>query len=228
MSRKTLAGLLGILLFASPAFAARPLSTDDAGTVDRGRFETEVGYVYTEYQYTGESALLGFSLKHGLTEKFDFCVGVPYKIEPEEGLGGAVVGVKFALLQEKENFPAVSLTFFSGLGTSAYALNGILTKEISELAVHLNLGHVATGYINVQGVTTYSGAIELALGERLALVGEIVGEVDAYSETDDPVEGLLGGSLGVREDLAFDFGFVFGLNDVSPDWRMTVGLTYGF
>jgi len=228
MFRKILISLLGILLFASPVFAARPLSTDDAGTVDRGTFETEVGYYYVEYQYAGEIALLGVSLKHGLTEKFDFCVGVPYEIEPEEGLDGAEVGVKFALLKEKENFPAVSLTFFSGLGTSQYALNGILTKEMGRLTVHLNLGHVATGYVTVLGVTTYSGAIELALGERFALVGEIVSEADNSSDTDDPIEGLLGVSLGVLEALAFDFGVGFGFNDVSPDWIITAGLTCGF
>ena len=228
MFRKTLIILLGILLFfASPGFAARPLSTDDAGTVDRGAFETEVGYNYAEYQ-DSEIQSIGISLKHGLTEKFDFCIGVPYEVKPEEGLSGAELGVKFALLKEKENFPAVSLTFSSGFGASEYALNSILTKEIRQLVIHLNFGYVATGVVTEKGVTTYSGAIEFPLGESLVLVGEIVGEADAYSETDDPIEGLFGGNLEILEALTFDLGVDFGFNDVSPDWRMTVGLTYGF
>jgi len=117
----------------------------------------------------------------------------PMRLKLRKRLDGAEVGVKFALLKEKENFPAVSLTFSSGFGASEYALNGILTKEMGKLVVHLNLGHVATGEVTEKGVTTYSGAIELPLGERLVLVGEIVGEADAYSSTEDPLEGLLGG-----------------------------------
>lgn len=230
MFRSTLVNILGILFLASQCFAARPLTTDDAGTVDRGAFETEVGYDYAEYQDDGESQSIGVSLKHGLTEKFDFCVGVPYEIETEEGegLGGAEVGVKFALLKEKEKFPGVSLTFSSGFGASEYALNGILTKEMGKLVVHLNLGYMATGEVGEKGVTTYSGAIELPLGEKLVLVGEIVGEADAYSNTEDPLEGLLGGNLEVLEALSFDLGIGIGFNDVSPEWRTTVGLTYGF
>ncbi len=228
MFRKTLVNILGILLFASPCFAARPLSTDDAGTVDRETFETEVGHDFAKYQDAGESQLIGVSLKHGLTEKFDFCVGVPYEIEPEEGLGGTEVGVKFALLKEKENVPGASLTFSSGFGASEYALNGILTRGIWQLVVHLNLGYEATGEVGEKGVTTYSGAIELPLGEKLVLVGEIVGEADAYSDTKDPLEGLLGGNLGVLEALSFDLGVGIGFNDVSSEWRTTAGLTYGF
>lgn len=227
MFKKTLISLLGILLFASPGFAARPLATDDAGTVDRGAFETEVGYDYAEYQ-DEQTQSIGVFLKHGLTEKFDFCVGVPYEIEPEDALGSAGLGVKFAFFQEEENSPAVSLTFSYGIGASEYTLNGILTKEIWQLVIHLNLGHVATGDLTEKGVTTYSGAIEFPLGESLVLVGEIVGEADAYSDTDDPIEGLFGGNWGIRESLTFDLGIGFGFNDLSPDWKMTAGLTCGF
>ncbi|MFH0774490.1 MAG: hypothetical protein V2A53_03205 [bacterium] len=228
MFKKTLITMLAMLFLASQSFAARPLTTDDAGTVDKEGFEAEIGYDFAKNQDESQSQSIGVSLKRGITERLDFGIALPYEIEPNQGLGEAEVGVKFSLLKEKKNSPAVSLTFSSELGASEYALNTILTKEIGRLTAHLNLGYIATGKVDEKGVSTYSGAIELLLGERLVMVSEIVGEADADSNTKNPLEGLLGGRLQVSESLTFDLGIGIGGNDASPKWKTILGLTYGF
>ena len=44
--------ILLALFFSSSAFAARPLTTDDAGTVERGKFQLEVGFEDTRQVFT--------------------------------------------------------------------------------------------------------------------------------------------------------------------------------
>lgn len=228
MFKKNLIILIGLLSLAPSTFAARPLTTDDAGTVDPQTFELEMGYDFNKNQDNSEDKSVNVSLKHGITERLDLCIALPYEVKPEQGLGSAEVGMKFSLLKEKENIPGVSFTFSPRLGASEYALNGILSKKIGQINAHLNLGYVATGKVDEKGVTIYSGAIELPLSKNLVLVGEIVGEADADSNTKDILIGLLGGSLQVLDALVLDLGISTGFNDASPKWKMTLGLTYGF
>lgn len=68
--------ILFLLANSLPAFAARPLSTDDATTVDKSHFELECGFEYQdktddEYNWTT-------TLKYGLSENLDIGPEIPY------------------------------------------------------------------------------------------------------------------------------------------------------
>ncbi len=217
---------LNLFLFASSkAMAARPLTTDDAGTVDLGSFEIELGYEFSQSKDNAQIQSIGISLKHGLSERFDFGISFPYELKPKSGLGGAEVGIKFSLLKEK-NLPATSLTFTFGLGGSEYTLNGIMSKELfGTLSAHLNLGYVAPGIVTESGITTYSGAIEFPTGKNLTMVTELVGESNAEGNS---WEGLIGGNLQVLRGMVLDFAIGKGFNGTSIEWKTGIGLTYGF
>ena len=218
--------LLVFLFSASPQVkAARPLTTDDAGTVELGVFETEFGYEIPQNKDNAQSQSLSISLKHGLSQRLDFGISFPYEIKPERGLGEAEAGIKFFLSKEKENLPALSLTFAFGLGSSEYTLNGIMSKELGNLLVHLNLGYIATGIVTEEGITTYSGAIELPLGKKLTLVAELVGETDTGRSSS---EGLIGGNFQVIKDMTLDFGIGKGFDKANSEWKTILGITYGF
>lgn len=211
-----------VFVITQASYAARPLSTDDAGTVEREKFELEVGYDFIDNGGGNREQSMGASIKAGLTEGVDFGIAVPYQLEPENGLDQGEMGVKFSLLKERENAPGAALTFGYNIGASEYALCGIASKEIGLFTVHLNLGYNAPGTVDGKGTTTYSIGGEFSADENLTMVSEIVGEENGI------MEGLLGGRLQVSEAIAFDLGAGFGFNEKSPDLKTTLGLTFGF
>lgn len=220
-------GVLGLLLFAwSQAEAARPLTTDDAGTVEYGAFELEIGYDLSRDEDHTQNQSLGISLKHGLIQRLDLGVALPYDIKPEEEFGDFQVGIKYLLLKEKGNLPALSLTFGCELGSPDCAFTGIASKEIRDLALHINLGYVASGLKGEDGVAVYAGAIEYVFSKSLTLVAELVGEADA---DENASEALVGGNYRISEQVVLDLAVGKGFNTVSAkEGKATVGLTYGF
>ncbi|MBU2600391.1 hypothetical protein KJ849_07435 [bacterium] len=223
MFKKTLIIMLGVLFLASQSFAARPLTTDDAGIVEKGTFELERGYDYTKNQNNTESQTTGLSLKHGLTDRLDFGLAFPYEIKPNKGLGSAELGVKFSLLKEKEGLPGLSSTFSYQVGVLAYTLNMILSKGFGSLTCHLNIGFEATGQVTERGITTYSGAVEYsAIKENLNLVAEVMGNEDNL------LMGLIGTNFQAFKGVTSDIGLQFGFNNDSPKSGLTIGLTTEF
>jgi len=167
--------VFGFCLFvccSSVLFAAHPLTTDDIGTVDAGKYELEVGYDNCK----GESELRnhsgGISLKHGVTEKMDIGISFPYQIEPKpaEPFGTTTLGFKFLLVKD-----IFALTVNNELGLSEYFINGIFTREINPITVHANIGYAVSGDENAEGEIIYSSAVEYPM-EKIDVVGEIVAE----------------------------------------------------
>jgi hypothetical protein len=57
--------------FSSPAFAARPLTTDDAGTVEKGKFQVETGFDFTRQDNHDRGYDPSWTLAYGLSERVD-------------------------------------------------------------------------------------------------------------------------------------------------------------
>ncbi len=231
MKRSGLAVFIISIFFFSPfLFAGRPLTTDDAETVEKGKFELEIGYDWIKNSDNTKNQEMGISLKGGLTDWMDLGISVPFIIEEENNKlnewGKIEIGAKFSILKEKEKNPGISFTI-SGTpkpdeGDKIYGVNLILSKGFEKMAFHINTGtyslKTASGNKNV---FTYSGAIEYNILEKLNLVGEIAGEIN----DEKPVEILTGINYKLNENLIFDLGFAKGLNDNTPDWRITAGIT---
>ena len=75
-----------IVLLPAAAFAARPLITDDAGTVGKGTFQVELGFEMSDHRtdddgvVTREDAFSATTtLSYGLLDNLDVLLGMPYE-----------------------------------------------------------------------------------------------------------------------------------------------------
>ena len=196
--------------------AARPFSTDDAGTVEIGKFELEFGYEHCDLVGTGQSGLCCLGFKHGLTEQMDIGLGLTHTFVPQqaEALSPASISLKFAVLRD-----LLAISFSHELGGSSYALNSALTREFGQVEVDINLGYSATGNSNLPGSISYG--IALIYGFE---------KVDVGCETSGDKDGLqnwlVGARYRIREGLAVDLGYS---GDRTGESKIgTVGLHYEF
>jgi len=230
--------LFVIFFFFIPSliYGSRPLSVDDAGTVDLGIYETEVGIGYLRDKEKNGETEISLAIKHGLTERMDLGVFLPHVItnpkgeSGERGMGDAELVAKFNLAREGDRIPGFSVTLGiimdtgeenKGIGSGEinYVFNSILSKELQFIILHGNLGYTAKGKTASLGI-----ALEYPVDERLNLVAELTGE----NKSDSPIEALIGASFSVRESLTLDFGIGTGLNDFSSRLNLTGGLTLSF
>ena len=201
---------------ATAAFAALPLTTDDAGVVDLGKYELESGYSNDRTEDTMRNNSCGFSLKQGITERMDVGISFPYQIKPKqtEPLGGASFGLKFSLIKE-----LLALSLSNELGEKEYFINGILSKDMNFATMHVNLGYLASGDEDVRGSTVYSWAFEHPVG-KVDIVGEMLGEEENFNDW------LLGGRYNINNISALSFGYGNGFK--KTDEKIIIGLHTGF
>jgi hypothetical protein len=236
-----------LLLFSSPAFAARPLTTDDAWTVEKGKFQLETGFDATRQDNHDREITPSLTVSYGLLERMDVGIGSAYLFvrpkegENENGLGDTEAKLKYRLFDEKDWMPAFAVTGklkiptaseskSLGSGKTDFGINTIVTKTLSKKWVlHLNLGYTFIGEHGASNEFNYSAAAQFILSDKWALVGEIVG-VDNFNgrKGDDPISGLLGTYYLISDNIVWDAGVEIGMNNAAPDFRFTTGLTLLF
>jgi len=233
--------------FSQEAFAARPLSTDDAGTVDRGRFEAEFGFEYADD--TDKEHNSAMALTFGLAKTWDIGLEVPYVYidvrdgSNVDGPGDVMFCSKYRLLDEDKYSPAIAAVFSiktksgdedKGLGSGAldYGVVSVLTKELEKFIIHLNLGYTYVGLPEPEShddIFSYALAVEYSFNDRLNLAAELAGETDFDRGFNDNIFGfLLGFNYSFSEALKFDFGIGLGVSRASPDYSVTSGFTFCF
>lgn len=241
--KKILYLIFFIMTTSSFAYGARPLSTDDAGTVEKGHFEIESGFEYVKQN--DEEYNLSFVLKHGVIEDLDLGIEIPYKFikfregEDTNGVGDMTVTSKHSFLDESGGLPSLALSFSiktetgngeESLGTSEvdYGFNGIMSKEIGRFTAHLNIGYTFVGEPGKDSFS-YGWAMECPINENLNILGEIIGETIFDGDFDDnPCNGLVGLNSSITEMITFDCGMGFEISDASSDYTIVAGLTLGF
>lgn len=228
--------LFAILLIYSLVYGARPLSVDDAGTVDSGIYEVEAGISYSQDKEEKGETELSLSITHGLTDRMELGISLPYvTVSPEtesseSGMGDAQLTAKFNLAKERDRTPGFSVTFGIIMDTGEknkdidsgeidYNFNSILSKQLQPLVLHGNLGYAAKAKTASFGI-----AMEYPADERLNLVAELTGE----NKSDSPIECLIGTNFSTRENLIVDFGIGTGLNNYSSRLNVTGGFTLSF
>jgi hypothetical protein len=138
-------------LAAGSLFAARPFTTDDAGTVTPSGFELEL-----RTDVWQDDAIFGMSLKYGLTNRIDVGVNLGYTMLPDsaDGFENAEIGFKFAILPE-----LFSTSFTTIIGDLDYVLYGIVTRAFGPLEIDMNCGFMTTGLGGVDGDLMYGLAV---------------------------------------------------------------------
>ena len=247
-------GLLFIMIFISCmvfftgiAFAARPLTTDDAGTVEKGTFQIEGGFDFIRQDNHDREWGPSIILTYGLFERMDIGLGNAYLfVNPDEGkrengLADTELKVKYRLLDDKDWLPAVAISGMLkiptasesrglGSGKADFSINTIFTKNLSKRwLLNLNLGYTFIGEHGERNEFNYSLAGQFVLSDKWALAGEI-GGVNNFNghKRDDPFSGLLGIQYMLSDLLILDTGVEIGMNKAAPDFRWTMGLTFLF
>jgi len=203
--------VIGMLAWVIDSEGARPLSTDDAGTVSAGDYELELGYDFGQ-----DEGAFGLGFKHGLTQKMDIGVGFGYTVasEPKNRLTATELCLKYALIPD-----LLSASITNELGTSGYDINTILTKVFESIEVDANFGYSATG-------DTTAGAMFYALAmiagfEKFDIGAETSGDKDGLQNW------LVGGRYKLRKGLNLDIG-IFGGFKADNAIITTAGLHYEF
>jgi len=226
--------------------AGRPLTTDDAWTVEKGKFQLETGFEAARQDNRDWEYAPSLALSYGLSERADLGIGSGYTfLDPKEeervdGLSDTEVKLKYRLMDEKGWVPAFALagkvkfptaSSSKGLGSGAadFTINAAATKNLSkQLALHLNLGYTFMGD-GGDNELNYSIAAQYVLAEKLGLGGEIVGGNNLNGRKgDDPFSWLVGAYYLITDNVVWDAGVEKGMNSAAPDFRLMTGLTLFF
>ena len=240
--------IFSAVIYSTAAFAARPLTTDDAYTVKEGEFQVEAGFDFTRQDNHDKEYFPSLTLTYGLFERMDIGIGTGYLfIDPAEGkkvngFSNTPLKVKYRFLDQKDWIPsfAVSGTLITptaskskGLGSGKvdFNINTIFTWNLSKrFQLYTNLGYTFIGYNQENDELNFSIAGQFVLSEKWALVGEIFG-VNNFNgnRRDDPLSGLVGVQYILLTDkLVLDTGVEIGMNKAAPDFRVTTGVTFFF
>ncbi|MDD5529942.1 MAG: hypothetical protein PHX21_07925 [bacterium] len=200
---KGLCWILFNCVFVTVAFGAMPLCTDDAGVVEKAKYELESGC-----DITSDEQFVNIGFKHGLTDRMDIGVFLPLQTKPKKDDVFCPAGVCMKFMLVKDMF---SFSFVNEFGEPDYVLNGIFSREFSLLKLHLNLGYEYIRNSGEKGEISYSGALEFPF-KNIDIVGEMLNK-----------EGvLLGGRIHIKDCIALDTGCNI------KNQLLTVGLHYEF
>jgi len=227
-----------LMLFSLPSFAARPLVTDDFGTVDTGKYEFETGYNAITPK-TGGQTISGIvaQIKRGMSPSFDIGIEMPYTMGTPSGFGDAVVHAKLKL---KEIGDGEGLSFradlklsngdaVQGLGSGFLDYGGlfIFSKDLSGVKSHFNAGYAVIG--DVLNSCDDDAFIYGAAFEKDIVDGVNIGA--EYTGVSCRIRNSGNMQVAVRwqafENVRFDAGYSIAMNDNSSNIS-TVGVTAEF
>jgi hypothetical protein len=246
--------IVGLLGLTVDIYAGRPLITDDADPVERGRVEVEFGL---ELETTPQSYSLTapFAFGFGLADWLEVAIKPSaLYVDDQDASPRRVGGVGDLVLEAKARLPFRPLdldlalvpslkipTADEGRGLGTGEVDGgavfVVTKAFTEAQkLHFNVGYTVTGktpevklqdvlFIGLAGETMIPGFAE----ERLQLVAEVFGTTKEEEDGRGDIQGRLGARYLVVEDLVLDaaIGRSF-TSRPQVEFFATVGLTWTF
>lgn len=239
------------LVAAAPAFAARPLSVDEADTADPGVIELDGGL-----HFETDPALRRWETPVGLTaglrEGVDASIAFGGQWERREteteggttrenvsGVSDVGLGLKVRLLESCPlgnrhavaagvNLPTADEDKGLGSGETDYSLAWIVSRELAEgWGAHLNIAYTRVG--GAEPDVWWAGlALDCELTEALQAVGEITWELERSSGA-DPVSAFRAGlRWSFSEQLTFDAAVGGKIQGDAPDLTASVGFIWSF
>ncbi|HAG07992.1 MAG TPA: transporter [Desulfotomaculum sp.] len=247
----------GILMASSLSFAARPLVTDDSGTVGKKTFQAELGIESSSRKDTEDNVEvketqteLSGVFTYGITNTIDFVFGFPYawKKVKEDGetvfdankFNDTSIEVKWRFF-EKDGFglalkPGISLPTGNdekgfGTGRIGYGLTFIASKEIEPFGFHFNAGYSYNDnrIDERKDIWSVSTAVTYEVIKNMRLVADIGIQRNTNPEVQtSPAFGLLGMNYSINKNIMLDAGYKFGLNKQEADNTVIAGITLIF
>lgn len=249
--------LAAVLMAPLPSFAARPLITDDAATVGKGKFQAELGGEWSSrtdredgvrIKETGTEVSGVFT--YGLSESIDLVAGIPYlrgkvredrtTVFDKNGISDVSVETKWRFL-EKDGFGLAlkpGLTFPTGdhkkgfgTGRTTFGLTFIASKEMEPFGFHFNTGYTRNENKVDERKDLWSASLAATWKAIKGL--NIVGDVGFERNADPTVKtapafALVGLNYAVTDAIVLDAGVKFGLNKQEVDRAIIAGITFSF
>jgi len=249
--------LAGALTVPSPSFAARPLKTDDAGTVGKGKVQVELGVESSSWKNTEDDIKIkememeaSCVFTYGLMDTVDLVAGFSYvwgKVE-EDGetvfdanrLSNVSLEAKWRFF-EKNGFglalkPDITLPTGNhkkgfGTGRVTYGLTFVASKEIEPFAFHFNAGYTRNENRVEERKDIWSASVaatyEAMKGLNMVVNIGFERNADPTAQT-TPAFALVGLYYAVNDYITLDAGFKFGLNRAEMDHAVIAGITIAF
>lgn len=213
--------LLPTLLLSTPTLAEGPMSTDDAGTLDRGGVKLE-GILSRDAKERGGEMVFGFGPIENVEIGLSFANASDRAEDPSTRLRGTGMAVKWVPIQ---NDSGLSLGMSIGYGNTRvderatpqkytekeYAVSGLATWRFdSGQVLHANIGSTRIkGQDSKDDVGTWGLGYEQPLAESIKLTAEIFGQQQTRPDKAiglryEIVAGLkLYGAVGRGNDRSF-------------------------
>ena len=239
---------LAICILSPPAFAYRPLGTEDAGVAGKGVSQLELGWEYLKWNGDQEQIFLAVPI-YGVTENIELSLEAPYMLhQPKDdashkGIGDINVVAKYLLLPENKKRPAMAIKGVikldngdhdKGLGSGDYdySVFAVASKTFKDFTLHAHLGYTWVGDKkdeNFRSIFLYALAFDYGLTEAFHVVGEISGNRHPdRNEARDPKTALVGITHALSESFVLDAALKTGLTSSAPDWGIQVGVSITF
>lgn len=242
MSCRGLISLIVLLaaLGPAPAWAGRPLDTEDTGTVEPGKAELELSGDFVRNPKDTSWFVKGV-LSAGLLPGFEARIESAFLLlEPEDakargGVGDSLFGLKYRFLDEVETRPAVlgSLTLRLPTGDETRGLGdedidvgllAVVSKAFGLVTLTWNGGYTFVTRDRDLDFWTLAGSVEYRATKAWSLVGEIVSALAARKGVDTVM--LRAGTVYAMTDrIRLDGAVGFGVTRESPTVHVTIGVT---
>jgi hypothetical protein len=254
-----LATFLCAAMACAPAmsFAARPLVTDDTGTVGKGNTQVELGVEASSREDTVDEVrtkstgteVLGV-VTYGASETVDIITGFPYTwgrdredgvtVFDDNGLSDLSFEVKWRFFEKNGlSFalkPGLTLPTGDhekgfGTGRPTYRLTFIASKEVKPFAFHLNACYTRNENRVDERKDLWSASAAATYEPIKGL--SIVGNLGLERNTDPTVQtapafALVGLNYTINDRITLDGGYKFGLNREEVDRSIIGGITLHF
>ena len=241
---------------AAPLVTDRPDQTESAAVVAAGLVQVEAGFTHVEDEPDGGDLVVADGIgetlvRIGLVRGLELRLGFAgYRLEEldtatgetsDEGYGGATLGAKLGLLEERGARPRVALIAGTTIPSGARRFStddfdpfvrATASHTLSErLSLGYNLGAAwlteedDAGDEDTLSVLLGTVTCGIALSERVATFVELFGE-SGLSAEDDFTAADAGATWLVLDNLQLDLSGGIGLSESAADWFGGVGVSF--
>ena len=235
--------LVAGVLASSPAQAARPLTTEDTGTLDPGDAELELS---ADYVRDGRADLFllpgGPGLNIGLAPRLEGTIATAVVLaQPKDGpshagIGDLLVRLKYRFIDETSHVPALLGSLGvrlptgdedRGLGEPGVDVQAlaVASKTFGAVTTTVNAGYTFVTRDRSLDVVNLTASAEAALTSAWSVVAEVVSELATSRRGDDRLIVRAGGAYVLTERVRLDAAAAIGVTRTSPDVLLTIGIT---